>query len=63
MIIMIYCAAMNYLLRDVDSELWRRVKVQAAKEGAPIRSVLIRLLREYVSRNPKVRKGGHDGKR
>ena len=41
-------AQQHYLLRDIDPVLWRRVKVRAATEGAPIRTVMLRLLRRYV---------------
>ena len=40
---------LNYLLREIDPVLWRRVKVRAAQEGVPIRTVLLRLLRRYVA--------------
>jgi plasmid stability protein len=40
---------MTYLLRDIDPELWTRVKVRAAREGVSMRAVLIRLLRAYVA--------------
>jgi plasmid stability protein len=39
----------TYLIRDIDPDLWTRVKVRAAREGESIRSVLIRLLRAYVA--------------
>jgi hypothetical protein len=37
-----------YLLRNVPDELWIRVKRQAAKEGRPLRFVVIRLLELYA---------------
>jgi hypothetical protein len=40
---------LNYLLREIDPVLWRRVKVRAAQEGVPIRTVLLRLLHRYVA--------------
>ena len=39
---------MTYLLRNIDPNLWARVKVRAAKDRVPIRTVLLRLLRAYV---------------
>jgi hypothetical protein len=38
----------DYALRDVDRELWTRVKVRAASEGRPIRFVLIEFLKVYA---------------
>jgi|KBSSwiStaDraftv2_1062776.scaffolds.fasta_scaffold00399_25 predicted DNA binding CopG/RHH family protein len=40
---------MTYLLRDVDPGLWQRVKVRAAKDGVPIRTLILKLLRTYLS--------------
>lgn len=39
---------MTYLLRDIDPDFWRRVKVKAAKEGVPIRSLLLSLLLAWL---------------
>jgi hypothetical protein len=38
----------TYLLRDVDGELWRRVKAQAATDGVPLRTVVLELLERYA---------------
>jgi hypothetical protein len=38
----------NYLLRDIDETLWRKVKVQAAKDEKPIRTVILELLTKYA---------------
>ena len=38
-----------YFLREVPSDLWRKVKAKAALEGVTVREVIIRLLREYVN--------------
>jgi hypothetical protein len=38
----------SYVLRGVDPELWRRVKVQVATEGRTIRFVLLELLKVYA---------------
>lgn len=40
---------MTYLLRDIDPELWTRVKVRAAREHHSIRHLLLCFLRAYVS--------------
>lgn len=40
--------SVDYALRGVDRELWNRVKAQAAKEGRPIRFVLIEFLKVYA---------------
>lgn len=37
-----------YILRDIPADLWRQVKAKAALEGASMREVVLRLLREYV---------------
>lgn len=39
---------MNYLLRDVDVDLWRRVKAKAAMRGESIRDVIVRLLTKFA---------------
>lgn len=33
-----------YTIRDIDPSLWRKVKIRAATEGIPIRTLIIRLL-------------------
>lgn len=38
----------DYLLRAIDDKLWQRVKVQAAKDAKPIRTVILELLTKYV---------------
>lgn len=47
----------TYLLRDVDPDLWVRVKVRAAQERRPIRDVLIELLRDYGAGRVQRKKG------
>jgi hypothetical protein len=42
----------QYHLRKVDPTLWRLVKVRAAQEGVPIRTVLMRALERYASGKP-----------
>lgn len=37
-----------YTLRDVNDALWQKVKVKAAQEGKPIRTVILELLTKYV---------------
>jgi plasmid stability protein len=37
-----------YLLRDVADDLWKHVKVRAAKDGLSIRQVIISLLVYYA---------------
>jgi hypothetical protein len=39
---------MNYILRDIDDELWKKVKSQAALEGVTVKEVILGLLRAYV---------------
>jgi len=38
----------TYLLRDIDSSLWRRVKAKAALRGESIRDVILRLLTKFA---------------
>lgn len=43
-----------YLLRNVDDELWLRVRAMAIADGVRIRALIIRLLRAYAEgRLPK----------
>lgn len=43
------CVAVpNYFLRDIDPELWRKVKARAAFDGRPIRFVILELLKVYA---------------
>jgi plasmid stability protein len=37
-----------YTIRDIDNDLWRKVKIQAAKDGKPIRTVILDLLTKYA---------------
>jgi hypothetical protein len=55
--LIILCGMPTYLLRDVDAELWEKVKARAATEGRNMRWVLLRLLESYVERGvPKVKR-------
>jgi hypothetical protein len=38
----------TYLLRNIPDDLWVRVKRRAAKEGTPLRFILLKLLERYV---------------
>jgi len=38
----------NYVIRQIDPELWKAVKACAAKEGRSIRFVILGLLQLYV---------------
>lgn len=38
----------SYNLREIDSDLWKRVKARATYEGRNIRFVLMQLLRVYA---------------
>jgi hypothetical protein len=50
LIILIYYIYMSdtYLLRDIDDELWRKVKSKAAAEGMTVKDVILKLLAEWV---------------
>lgn len=39
---------MNYYLKDVDPEFWRKVKSRAAAEGKSIKDVIIELLKKWL---------------
>jgi hypothetical protein len=39
----------SYIIRDIDPKLWHRVKVKAAQNNEPIRTVLIRALVAYAT--------------
>lgn len=49
MIYYIYMAQ-TYLLRDIDDELWRKVKSKAAAEGLTVKDVILELLAEWAKR-------------
>lgn len=38
----------SYILRNIDPELWRRVKSKAALEGISVKALIERLLRTWV---------------
>jgi hypothetical protein len=38
----------SYILRDIEPELWARVKERARREGKPVRWVILNLLRQYA---------------
>ena len=38
----------SFILRNIDPELWVGVKAQAAKEGRPLRWLILRLLALYA---------------
>lgn len=38
----------EYALRDIDPDLWKRVKSKAAYEGRTLKFVLMELLRVYA---------------
>ena len=46
-------APTSYILRDVNDDLWRQVKIKAVTEGVSVKAVIEQLLREWVSRPTK----------
>jgi plasmid stability protein len=38
-----------YTIRDIDDDLWKRVKIKAAQDGKPIRTVILDLLTKYAA--------------
>lgn len=45
----------NYLLRDIDPELWERVKERAKRDEMPLRSLILALLKGYADEKIHVR--------
>lgn len=39
-----------YILRDIDPDLWRKVKSKAAAQGLTAKDVILKLLAEWVKR-------------
>lgn len=39
-----------YILRDIDPDLWRKVKSKAAAQGLSAKDVILRLLADWVKR-------------
>ena len=39
----------SFILRNIDPDLWVKVKAQAQKEGRPLRWLFLRLLAVYAS--------------
>ena len=37
-----------YILRTIDPELWRRVKMRAASDMLPLRTIILELLHRYA---------------
>jgi hypothetical protein len=40
---------LSYILRSIDPELWDDVKARAARDGLPLRAVILALLRGYAA--------------
>ena len=40
----------SYILRHIDPELWRHVKAKAALQTVSIKTLIERLLREWLAR-------------
>ena len=38
---------MAYILRNIDPDLWARVKARAQQDGMPLRAVILKLLALY----------------
>jgi len=41
---------MDYLIRGIDKELWKKVKIISVHKEITIKSLLIKILSEYVNR-------------
>ena len=46
----------TYLLRQIDSDFWRRVKIQAAKQEKTVRDYVLTALAHYVEVTEKILK-------
>lgn len=40
----------SYILRNIDADLWHRVKVKALQEHITLKALVERLLNEYLAR-------------
>jgi hypothetical protein len=38
----------QYILRNIDPDLWRETKARAALDGKPVRHILLDMLRYYA---------------
>jgi len=38
----------DYILRDIDTKLWKQFKERAAAEGRSLRWVIIEMIKHYV---------------
>jgi plasmid stability protein len=38
----------NFILRNADDKLWAKFKARAAKEGHPMRWLILEMIRRYV---------------
>ena len=41
-------AKLNYMLRDMNPQLWARVKARSESEGIPLRAIILKLLEMYA---------------
>lgn len=39
----------SYILRDIDPELWKRVKAKAALEGVSLKALIEQLLKAWLA--------------
>jgi len=39
-----------YILRDIDADLWRKVKSKAAAQGLSAKDVILQLLADWVKK-------------
>ena len=42
---------MDYLLRNIDRKLWKRVSARAEAEGRTLRGLILWLLERYLAEN------------
>lgn len=40
----------DYILRNIDSKLWKQFKERAAKEGRSLRWLILEFIRRYIMR-------------
>jgi len=45
----------SYILRNIDPELWAKVKARSEQDGLPLRAVILGLLEQYGEHGITVR--------
>lgn len=48
-----------YILRNIDPDLWARVKARSWAEGVPLRAIILKLLELYETGKVSIRATAH----